>query len=90
MRKAFFSSAIQGIFYSLLFSALILFVTTRSMVLTFFSLVCIGNVLLTILAFVHLLNWRFGLSESICLIVFIGLSVDYVVHISHSYTSCVD
>lgn len=90
MRQAFFRSALQGIVYSLVFSALILYATSRSSVLTFFSLLCIGNVLLTILAFVHLLNWRFGLSESICLIVFIGLSVDYVVHISHSYSSAID
>jgi predicted RND superfamily exporter protein len=43
---------------------------------------------MTILASIYLMDWRMGLIESISLIVFIGLSVDYVVHISHSFTTC--
>jgi predicted RND superfamily exporter protein len=30
-------------------------------------------------------GWPFGMSQSTCVIVFIGISVDYVVHISHEY-----
>ena len=31
------------------------------------------------------MNWKFGLIESICVIVFIGISVDYVSHFSHMF-----
>ena len=31
------------------------------------------------------MDWKFGLIESICVIVFIGISVDYVSHFSHMF-----
>ena len=76
--------------FSLGFSALVLILSSRSVKLTFFSLVSIFNVLVTLMASIYLLDWRFGLTESIGMIVFIGLSVDYIVHICHSYTTAVD
>jgi predicted RND superfamily exporter protein len=37
------------------------------------------------MSMIHLMGWEFGLIESICIIVFIGISVDYVSHLAHMY-----
>eukprot|EP00750_Incisomonas_marina_P018517 INCI2990.1.p1 GENE.INCI2990.1~~INCI2990.1.p1 ORF type:complete len:2694 (-),score=348.67 INCI2990.1:3864-11945(-) len=34
---------------------------------------------------IYVLNWPFGLMESISLTVFVGFSVDYVLHLGHAY-----
>lgn len=90
MRKSFHSNAMQGMLFALGFSAIVLIISSRSVLMTLFSLVCIFNVLLTLMTFIYILDWRFGLTESIGMIVFIGLSVDYVIHICHSYSHAVD
>jgi predicted RND superfamily exporter protein len=38
---------------------------------------------------IYLFGWEFGLVESACVIVFIGISFDYVIHICHEYIHCV-
>jgi predicted RND superfamily exporter protein len=85
MRKSFFKNGIQGLIFALSFSAFVLLATSKSFILTLMSLLCIINVLLTLMAPIYLFNWCFGLTESIGMIVFIGLSVDYIIHICHSY-----
>jgi predicted RND superfamily exporter protein len=37
------------------------------------------------MSMIYLMGWEFGLIESICVIVFIGISVDYVSHLGHMY-----
>ena len=84
MRRSFFSNAMQGMVFGLSFSAVVLLLSTKSLYLSFFSLLSIFNVLLTMTIPMYALDWKFGLTESICMIVFIGLSVDYILHISHA------
>ena len=36
------------------------------------------------------MKWKFGMIESTSVIVFIGISVDYVVHICHNYTHALE
>lgn len=80
-----FTNAIQGLICSVVFAYIVLLITTHNYTV---SLFCILTILLTIgsiVCTIYLAGWGIGLSESICLIVFIGLSVDYVVHMSHQY-----
>ena len=37
------------------------------------------------MSMINLLGWKFGLVESICVIVLVGISVDYVSHFAHMY-----
>ena len=37
------------------------------------------------MSMINLLGWDFGLVESICVIVLVGISVDYVSHFAHMY-----
>ena len=37
------------------------------------------------MSMINLLGWQFGLIESICVIVLVGISVDYVSHFAHMF-----
>lgn len=37
------------------------------------------------MSMIYLLGWQFGLIESICVIVLVGISVDYVSHFAHMF-----
>lgn len=43
----------------------------------------------SIVSVIYFADWGIGLSESIALIVFIGFSVDYIVHMTHVYVESV-
>ena len=45
----------------------------------------ISGVLFSILGMIYLLNWSLGVTESIGIDMFIGFSVDYIVHVGHCY-----
>lgn len=46
------------------------------------------NIILSITAIIVCNGWEFGVSESVGIVVAIGLSVDYVVHLSAAYMHC--
>ena len=35
-----------------------------------------------------LLDWEFGVSESVCAVIMIGFSIDYTIHIGNAYLEC--
>lgn len=43
------------------------------------------TIIVTLMSMINLYGWQFGLVESTSVIVFVGVSFDYVVHICHSY-----
>jgi predicted RND superfamily exporter protein len=47
------------------------------------------GILGSIMALIQGIGWEMGISESIAMIIFVGLSVDYVVHIAHNYVESV-
>ena len=49
------------------------------------SVFCVGIVVLSLLAVMKILGWEIGVSESIAMVIIIGFSVDYVVHLSSEY-----
>ena len=78
-------SALQGAGLSLIICFLVLAAITRNLQVSSLAITCIGSIIAFILSTIHLLGWTFGLIESTCMIVFIGISFDYVVHIAHCY-----
>jgi len=67
------------------FSSLVVFLASRSLRLTLFSLVAIVYVLAATVASLVGLGWSMGFLESICLAILIGISCDFVIHFSHAY-----
>ena len=66
-------------------AAVILF-SSRSFVLTLFSILTIGYVLTSVTAALVSLGWTLGFLESICFAILIGVSVDFVIHFGHAYS----
>jgi predicted RND superfamily exporter protein len=85
MHELFISNAIQNIFFSILFSLIILIITTGNVYISFIAIFCITSIVLNLMGVISFLGWKFGMVESTCVIVFIGISIDYVVHICHQY-----
>lgn len=73
----------QGIASALLFSFIILVITTGNVVVSFLAILSISFIILFLMGTISLNGGNFGLIESTCVIVFIGISVDYVVHVCH-------
>lgn len=83
--RAFVTSAVQGIIIATVFAFLILLLATKNIVLASLSIFCVAIVIISVLAIMSLQGWEFGVSESISIVIIIGLSVDYVVHLASDY-----
>lgn len=78
-------NAINGILISYCLAVVILMIATGNILLTIFAGFNIFGCLACVLGCIPLLGWKLGTIESISLTIVIGLSVDYVVHLAHSY-----
>lgn len=87
--KAFVSSAMSGIGIAMIFSFLILLLATKNIILAVLSILCVSVVIISVLAIMVLKEWSLGVSESISVVILIGLAVDYVIHLAQDYTHSV-
>jgi protein dispatched 1 len=83
--KAFVSSAIQGIVIAMLFAFIVLLMATRNIVQATMSLVCVAIIIVWVVGIMVMKGWQLGVSESISVVILIGFSVDYVIHLSADY-----
>ena len=83
--KEFLYTAQTGILISMAFSFIILNLSTLNIFISIFSIICIGLIVLSVVAVMELLGWEFGVAESIAVVILIGFSVDYVVHLANHY-----
>lgn len=79
------SQANNGILFSLTMALIVLTLTTSNILISLIAIASIGAVILCMMSLIKIQGWQFGMIESTCVIVFIGISVDYVVHICHQY-----
>jgi 5-methyltetrahydrofolate--homocysteine methyltransferase len=70
---------------TLAIAAVTTMISTQNVIITLYSLLCILTILVVTVAGVVSMGWNHGYLEGICLVILIGLSVDYVVHIGHAY-----
>jgi len=83
---AFVRSGVQGAATAGVFALLVLLFASRNIVVGLLSLLSVAIVIVSVLAFMRLLGWHLGVSESFAIVVLVGLSVDYVVHLAADYT----
>jgi predicted RND superfamily exporter protein len=74
---------------SMVFAFLVLVFTTFNIVISLYSVLTIGGILASIIAFIYMIGWELGVTESVAMVIFVGFSVDYVVHMAHQYVECV-
>jgi len=80
LRSAYASAGI-----ALAVSGLIVFISSRSFILTLFALITIAYVLASTTAMLVASGWTLGFLESICFAILIGISCDFVIHFCHAY-----
>jgi len=62
-----------------------LIISTQNWIVSIFAISSIACIVVTELAFMKLMGWELGIAESIAVIIMIGFSVDYVVHLGNAY-----
>lgn len=73
----------------MIFSFFILLIATRNIILAILSILCVSVVIVSVLAIMVMKGWELGISESISVVILIGLAVDYVIHLASDYTHSV-
>ena len=63
-------------------SFVILLISTRNWIVALFATIDIVGVILCELGVMVVNDWKFGVSESVSIVIMIGFSVDYVVHLA--------
>jgi len=56
-----------------------------NVVIAIYSIVSICGIVISVVCVMELNGWEFGVAESIAVVVLIGFSVDYVVHLANHY-----
>ena len=83
LRAQLVDNALMSVLISIVFAFLILVFTSFNLYTSLIAIFCISAVIFFLLFAIYALGWDFGIIESTCVIVFIGVSIDYVVHICH-------
>mmetsp|Transcript_2148 Transcript_2148/g.3213 ORF Transcript_2148/g.3213 Transcript_2148/m.3213 type:complete len:191 (+) Transcript_2148:2269-2841(+) len=83
---AFVQNAKQGIGISVGFAFVILLVATGNYIISLISITCVISVIASIVAIMHLNGQELGTAESVSMVILIGFSVDYTVHLATDYT----
>merc|ERR1711920_552047 len=85
MQETLMRSVVQSIGTCLILAWIILCLATTNWIMASLSLLCIIAILIVFAGCLPIFGFSFGIFESVGLIVVLGLSVDYTVHIAHSY-----
>jgi len=64
---------------------LVLLLTTKNFRAAFFAIVSIYGIISCVMSSLILMGWEMGTLESLCMSILAGVSVDFIVHIGHSY-----
>lgn len=80
-----FTTAVSSAGIAIAAAAVVILLSSRSIAMTIFSVISVGYVLASVTSMMVAVGWQFGLLESICFTILIGVSVDFVIHFSHAY-----
>lgn len=83
--REFGDSAISGTIISLAFAFLVLILVTHNIIISIYSILTIGGIVLSVISVMEMAGWELGVAESIAIVILIGMSVDYVVHLANHY-----
>ena len=87
--KEFVDGAIQGTLTSMAFAFVVLLGSTLNIIVALYSILAIGGIVVSAIAVMQMAGWALGIIESIAMVVLIGFSVDYVVHLANHYVESV-
>lgn len=70
---------------SLAFALIVLLLSTHNVIVSLYSVFCITGIVVSVVTVMELSGWELGVAESITIVILIGFSVDYVVHLANHY-----
>jgi len=79
------NSVLSGLGLAVPLAFVVLLISTRNWIVSVFALLDIIGVILCELATMYISGWTFGIVECISIVILIGFSVDYVVHLANAY-----
>lgn len=85
LQKSISTGAYQSAGASAVIAFLVLMMTTRNIILTFYSTLTIIMICAVCTGVLVMDNWELNILESIIFSVAVGMSVDFVAHYSHAY-----
>ena len=83
--EEFIFSAFQGIAIALPLAFVVLLISTQNWIMAIFATLDIIGVMACELGVMNVAGWKFGVSESVAIVIIIGFSVDYVVHLANRF-----
>ncbi|CAI2362894.1 unnamed protein product [Moneuplotes crassus] len=87
--KEFANGAITGTAMSLSFAFVVLIISTLNIITATYAIASITGIVISVVAFMEILGWTLGILESLAIVILIGFSVDYVVHLANHYVESV-
>lgn len=84
--KAFVRSALSSLFVTVLLAFLINLLATKNIIVSIMTVFSISLVIVSNMGLLNLFRWELGASESVSLIVVMGLSIDYITLLSIDYS----
>lgn len=88
--QAFYDGVILGMSISGGLAFLILLFATRNVLISLYAIKSVFFIVMCVVAVMVLKDWQLGVSESIAMVIIIGFSVDYVVHLAAHYINCAE
>ena len=64
---------------------LIILIATRNILISIYAITSVIFIVLCVVGVMVINDWQLGVSESIAMVIIIGFSVDYVVHLAAHY-----
>lgn len=78
-------TGISNMMLSLFLAWVVLLIATGNFITATLAIVTIGMICTIVLGFIHILGWGLGPLESILIVIVVGFSVDYTVHLADSF-----
>jgi len=79
------SSAVRGLGISLAVAFVAMTLSTLNVVISLYAIFIVGAIVTCVIALMYLYGWGWGISESVAVVLIVGFSVDYVVHLANAY-----
>jgi len=84
-QKVLYNSAWEGVGLSISIAFIALTLFTHNIIVSFYAVVTIGLVIAAELAIFFIVGFDIGISESIAIVLAVGLSIDATTHFAHAY-----
>jgi len=79
------NEAFIGMAMAMGFASIVLLLATRNIVVASSAILSICSIVCSVMALMYCIGWKLGVIEALVLVMVIGLSVDYVVHMADAY-----